>query len=276
MSFESPAAPDVTSTEVPSRSPSGRLEVCIRRPEGAVRPAIVVFFHGGGFLHRDIAATQAITGALSSRLNAVVITPMYATAGDAPFPAAIEDAYAAVGWAARTARDARWDSRKLIVAGVECGGNLAAVAAMLARDRGAPDLMAQILVRPMLDPTQSSRSMHAAAPGERWPSSCNAGYRAYLPNAADRLHPYAAPACCSRVAGLPPALILTGSDDPLRDEGEAYGAKLIGAGVSTQVSRLARIDAGPGAWTDDAWMTLTSFLAPHLAARARSAPHSSL
>ncbi len=113
-----------------------------------------------------------------------------------------------------------------MVAGVEAGGNLAAVAAMMARDRGGPALAAQILVAPMLDPTLTSHSMqyeYVTANAPRSQGACNACYRAYLPNAADRLHPYAAPSSCPRVAGLAPALILTAEDDPLRDEAEAYG-----------------------------------------------------
>ena len=273
MGFQSPTAIEVTSTQVSWRGPPGRLTLCIRRPHGIARPPVLVFFHGGGFVHRDRAATDAMATLLALRLNAAVITPMYTMASEAPFPAASNDAYAAVAWAAGTAREARWDPRKLIVAGVECGGNLAAVAAMMARDRGEPAIGAQVLVTPMLDPTQSSPSMHAAGTGVPLRSSCGAAYRAYLRRAADRVHPYAAPACCSRVAGLPPALILTASDDPLRDEGEAYGAKLVAAGVTTQVSRLAHIDDGHGTWTEEAWAALTSFLAPHLGSSTPTSSH---
>ena len=158
-----------------------------------------------------------------------------------------------------------WDSRRLVVAGVEAGGNLAAVAAMMARDRGGPALAAQILVAPMLDPTLTSRSMQHFAANASRSRECNACYRAYLPNAADRLHPYAAPSSCSRVAGLAPALILTAEGDPLRDEAEAYGAKLITAGVTTQVSRLARIESANDTWTDEAWTILAAFIGPRVA-----------
>ena len=200
------------------------------------------------------------------RLDFAVATPGYTLAGECPFPAAVEDAYAAITWAAENAHRQRWDARRLMVAGVEAGGNLAAVAAMMARDRGGPALLAQILVAPMLDPTLTSHSMqHVTANAPRSQGACNACYRAYLPNAADRLHPYAAPSSCSRVAGLAPALILTAEDDPLRDEAEAYGAKLITAGVTTEVSRLPRIEAANNTWTDEAWTVLAAFLESRVA-----------
>jgi acetyl esterase/lipase len=225
-----------------------------------------VLFHGGGFVGGSLDAIAPLAAAMAMRLDFAVATPGYTLAGECPFPAAVEDAYAAITWAAANAYRQRWDARRLMVAGVEAGGNLAAVAAMMARDRGGPALLAQILVAPMLDPTLTSHSMqHVTANAPRSQGACNACYRAYLPNAADRLHPYAAPSSCSRVAGLPPALILTAEDDPLRDEAEAYGAKLITAGVTTEVSRLPRIEAANNTWTDEAWTVLAAFLESRVA-----------
>jgi acetyl esterase/lipase len=198
---------------------------------------------------------------MAARLDVAVATPAYTLATERPFPAAVEDAYAAISWAAASARRERWDARRLVVAGVEAGGNLAAVAAMMARDRGGPTLAAQILVAPMLDPTLTSRSMqNVAAKASRLQRECGACYRAYLPNAAERLHPYAAPSSCSRLAGLAPTLILTAEGDPLGDEAEAYAARLVTAGVPTEVARLPRIESTAGAWTDDAWAALRGFL----------------
>lgn len=276
MSVPPPVLVEVTGTHVQWRGGASRLTLCVQRPATGSRAGVIVFFHAGGFLHRDVTGAAAITTVMTSRLNTVVITPMYAIAPEAPFPAAAEDAYAAACWAAANARDGGWDPRKLFVVGVEAGGNLAAVTATMARDRGTPHIAAQVLVRPMLDPTQSSESMHDTVRNASFASyGCSAAYRTYLPNAADRLHPYASPACCSRIAALPPALILTARDDPLRDEGETYGAKLIRAGVTTQVSRLARINAPDGSWTEDTWSAVTSFLAPRLHRRFAGSPSSS-
>ena len=129
----------------------------------------------------------------------------------------------------------------MLVAGIEAGGNIAAVAAMMSRDRGAPRLAGQILIMPMLDPglsTCSMREMPSCPDKAKVVDECVAAYRGYLPHAADRSHPYASPLQSSRLKNLPPALILSTDDDPLRDEAEAYGARLIAAGVRTTVRRL--------------------------------------
>jgi len=256
----------VASADERYRGYAGELALRIHRPAAGAPTAVVVLFHGGGFVGGSPDAIAPLAAAMAMRLDFAVATPGYTLAGECPFPAAVEDAYAAITWAAENAHRQRWDARRLMVAGVEAGGNLAAVAAMMARDRGGPALVAQILVAPMLDPTLTSHSMqHVTANAPRSQGACNACYRAYLPNAADRLHPYAAPSSCSRVAGLAPALILTAEDDPLRDEAEAYGAKLITAGVTTEVSRLPRIEAANNTWTDEAWTVLAAFLESRVA-----------
>ncbi len=245
------------------RGYSSELALRIYRPAGAAPMAVAVLFHGGGFVGGGLDAIAGLAVAMAVRLGLNVVTPAYTLASERPFPAAAEDAYAAITWVAVNAHREHWDVRRIVVAGVEAGGNLAAAAAMMARDRGGPALAAQVLVAPMLDPTLTSRSMqHDAANASRSQGECCACYRAYLPNAADRLHPYAAPASCSRLAGLPPALILTAAGDPLRDEAETYGAKLIAAGVTTQVSRLPRIETDADRWTDEAWAAIAAFLGP--------------
>jgi acetyl esterase/lipase len=131
--------------------------------------------------------------------------------------------------------------RELEVAGIEAGANLAAVSALMSRDRAAPQLAGQILIMPMLDPglsTCSMREMPTCTDQAKLVNECAAAYRGYLPHAADRSHPYASPLQSSRLKNLPPALILSTDDDPLRDEAEAYGNKLIQAGVRTTVRRM--------------------------------------
>lgn len=248
------------------RGYEGELALRIHRPAAPAPTAVVVLFHGGGFVGGSLEAIAPVAATMAARLNLAVATPVYTLANESPFPAAVEDAYAAITWVAENAHRAHWDASRLVVAGVEAGGNLAAATAMMARDRGGPALAAQILVAPMLDPTLTSHSMqHAAAQTSRSLDECNACYRAYLPNLADRLHPYAAPSSCSRIGGTAPALILTAEGDPLRDEAEAYGAKLIAAGVTTQVSRLQCIEAAGDTWTAETWTVLAAFLGPRLA-----------
>ena len=121
------------------------------------------------------------------------------------------------------------------------GSRRRTVAALMARDRGGPELAGQILVMPMLDPglsTCSMRELPQDASAACVATTCAASYRGYLPNAADRMHPYASPLQSSRLKNLPPALILSAEDDPLRDEAEQYGAKLASCGVTTTVKRM--------------------------------------
>lgn len=236
--------------------------------------ALVLLFHGGGFVRGGLDAIAATAQSMSTRLGLLVATPEYTLATMRPFPAAAEDAYAALLWANAEARQRGWDTKRIVVAGEEAGGNLAAATAMMARDRGGPTLAAQILVGPMLDPSLSSPSMQRfVASATHTPGVCGACYRTYLPNAADRLHPYAAPVSSTRLAGLAPALIVTCDGDPLRDEAEHYGAKLIAAGVTTQVSRQSPIATVAHCWTDDTWAVIDGFLRPRLASpRGMSRP----
>jgi acetyl esterase/lipase len=259
----------VVSASTSYRGYTSELPLRVYRPEAGAPMAVVALFHGGGFVGGNLDAVAPLAAGMATRLGMAVVTPAYSLAGERPFPAAVEDVYAAIVWTVRNAQRERWNGRRLVVAGVEAGGNLAAVAAMMARDRGGPGIAAQVLVAPMLDPTLTSRSMQCVeASARRSPGECNAWYRAYLPNATDRLHPYAAPAWCSRLAGLAPALIVAVDGDPLRDEAEAYGAKLIAAGVHTQVARMPRIEtAGGDTWTDEVWTLIAAFLDAHTAAR---------
>lgn len=206
--------------------------------------ALIVFFPYGGFIHVDLDECDEFARALAARTACRVLISSYTLAATRPFPAAAEDAYAVLKWAARNKSRLGWDGARLITAGIEAGGNLAAVSALMARDRAGPALAAQILIMPMLDPGLTSCSMRSVAGQDgaaRAADACAAGYRDYLPRALDRTHPYACPLQSSRMKGLPPALILSADDDPLRDEAEQYGAKLAAAGIRTMQKRLPPI-----------------------------------
>lgn len=223
------------------RGPHGDLPARLYEPgmSQEVAKGLIVFFPPGGFVTADLDAVDDFIRALVARTDIRVLASTYTVAGARPFPAAAEDAYAVLHWAARHAEKKRWSDSALACGGIEAGGNLAAVSAMMARDRCGPNLAAQLLIMPMLDPGLTSCSMRSLARGtERVADDCAAGYRDYLPRAIDRTHPYACPLQSSRMKGLPPALILSAEDDPLRDEAEAYGAKLITAGIKTLVRRL--------------------------------------
>ena len=171
-------------------------------------------------------------------------------------------------------RRAHWAARAsgLFIAGEEAGGNLAAALALMARDRLGPPLAGQVLLSPMLDAgmaTCSFRDAEAGPVGCKWAD----GWRAYLgtPDKAD--HPYAAPSCGSRLHGLPPALVLTAQDDPMKDESLSYARRLQQAGVTTRTctldasgwpDALAGPDAPWAARVRDAFADFFAAVAPRL------------
>ncbi|MES2325021.1 MAG: alpha/beta hydrolase [Pseudomonadota bacterium] len=209
---------------------------------GAKRDGLIVFFHSGGFVGGDLnEADQFLRHLASCSQQQLVLASCYTLATLRPFPAAAEDAHAVLLWVKKNKAKLGWTGKRLVVAGIEAGANLAAVCTLMARDRSAPALAGQILIMPMLDPglsTCSMRELKQDANAAGVADTCAASYRGYLPNAADRSHPYASPLQSSRMKNLPPALILSAEDDPLRDEAEQYGAKLTAAGVTTTLKRM--------------------------------------
>jgi acetyl esterase len=207
------------------------------------KDSLVVFFHSGGFVGGDLDEADEFLRHMSCGMaNQLVLASSYTLATQRPFPAAAEDAHAVLSWAKKNKSKLGWNGKRLVVAGIEAGANLAAVCALMSRDRGGPELAGQILIMPMLDPGLTTCSMREVKLDDGMAGvadTCAASYRGYLPNAADRTHPYASPLQSSRLKNLPPALILSAEDDPLRDEAEQYAAKLSAAGVSTTLKRLA-------------------------------------
>jgi acetyl esterase/lipase len=206
------------------------------------KDSLVVFFHSGGFVAGDLDEADEFLCHMSCCVaNQLVLASRYTLAAERPFPAAVEDAHAVLIWARKNKAKLGWSGKRLVVAGIEAGANLAAVCALMSRDRGGPELAGQILIMPMLDPGLTTSSMREVKLDDSMAGvadTCAASYRGYLPNAADRTHPYASPLQSSRLKDLPPALILSAEDDPLRDEAEQYAAKLSAAGVCTTLKRL--------------------------------------
>jgi acetyl esterase/lipase len=258
------------------KGPAGPLAARLYRAKGAAGLAdtLLVFFHAGGFVSGSLEASDPCLRALAGHVDAAVLAPAYAQAPDQPFPAAAEDAYAAIADCAAHPRRYQWTGRTLVVGGVEAGGNLAAVATLMARDRGGPPLAGQMLITPMLDPGLSSTSMRCAAgndSGEQIASACAEGYREYLPRAGDRVHPYACPLASTRLKGLPPTLMVSIAGDPLRDEANAYVAKLQAASVPVRTLEM-RTPAEAGSLVDanercrsssdaDAYAVMAAFIA---------------
>jgi acetyl esterase/lipase len=254
----------------------GRRTLQLLIPEGLTHPAAAVLLvPGGNFAQADIEGAAATGRALAQRLRVAVAIPAYSGACECPFPAAAEDVYAAAQWLSGEIRARGWNPAPLIVAGEGAGGNLAAAAALMARDRRTPAIAAQILVSPMLDPSLGAGATEVPASTADGLSQlqCTEGYRRYVPHAADRVHPYAAPLQCHRLAGVAPALLLTAGDDARHAECERYAGALICAGVSTQVIRLDSLRTPHGGWPEAAWTAITAFVAPHLQSRSLRQPH---
>lgn len=217
---------------------TGERNLHAYRPESVETALpVILYLHGGGFIGGCLDDVEGICHFLACYCNALVITAEYALAPEYPFPAAPEDAYAALLWIYRHAAALGGDTSQVAVAGDDAGGNLAASLTLMARDRGLPDVVAQVLIAPLLDP-----SMTRLGDGERLNSDIDAAtcanyYRQYLPMPRQRLHPYAAPLISTRLARLPPALILTAGCDIVHREAEIYAETLITAGVPTQVVR---------------------------------------
>jgi acetyl esterase/lipase len=174
----------------------------------------------------------------------VVLAVGYSLAPAKPFPAAPEDAYAAAVWACKHAAELNADIDRMVVAGDDAGGSLAASLTLMVRDRCAKPLAAQVLISPMLDPSMRLVGDAVRMQSDLTVERCAASYRQYLPQTMQRLHPYAAPLEVSRLAGLPAAFIATAERDVLCPEAEKYASSLIRAGVPTQVSRFAGITHG--------------------------------
>lgn len=246
---EAPSMTDGTTMRVVlAQGAQEKLEARLYVPQAADRSShdsgLIVFFPYGGFIGIDLDECDTFARMLAARTGWRVLISSYTLPAARPFPAAAEDAHAVLKWAVRNKARLGWDGTHLITAGIEAGGNLAAVSALMARDRAGPALAAQLLIMPMLDPGLTSCSMRSVAGQDgaaRAADACAAGYRDYLPRALDRTHPYACPLQSSRMKGLPPALILSADDDPLRDEAEQYGAKLAAAGIQTTLKRLPPI-----------------------------------
>ncbi|MFC0216843.1 alpha/beta hydrolase fold domain-containing protein [Pseudochelatococcus lubricantis] len=223
----------------------GRLYVSAKVPEHA---GLVLHLHGGHFNSGSPAEGQAVAAALTEA-GAVVFSLSYPLAPAHRFPETLELIYAALEALARGR--SRWVARgaPLYVAGEEAGGNLAAALAMMARDRGGPALAGQILLSPMLDACLATASLRGAQAG---PVGCcwADGWAAYLGTPERAAHPYAAPLQATRLAGLPPALLISAQDDPMRDEAAQYAARLGQAGVHVRHIERAAPTHWPQAYAD--------------------------
>lgn len=214
-----------------------QLLIRIYQPAGPGPFPALVYFHGGGWVITNLDTYDASCRALTNAANCAVISVAYRQAPENPFPAAPEDAYAAYRWVLANAAAIRVDPARVAVGGESAGGNLATVTALLARDRGAPLPVHQLLVYPITNYAFDTPSYQAFVDAQPLNTPMMRYFFSfYLRRPADGANPYVSP-LRANLAGLPPATVITAEIDPLRDEGEAYAARLNQAGVSATLTR---------------------------------------
>jgi len=239
-----------------------------RRPNKSAMP-VLLYFHGGGFVRGSIDDADPAARYFAEHLPALVVSVGYSLAPEFPFPAAPEDAYRAALWVQTRARAFGGNTKRIGVAGHDAGAQLANCLAFIARDRSDVRIDAQALFAPMLDPSLTRLGDEKRLGSDITASECAACYRAYLPQASQRMHPYAAPLESVRLAGLPETLIITAQNDVLHVEAEKYASNLIGAGVMTQVVRYPSVSHAALAAHTAALQEAVRFFQCRFAARAQ-------
>jgi acetyl esterase len=250
----------------------GAFAARIYRPESTEESLpTVVFVHGGGFVIGDIETHDNQSRAVCAGAEAVVVSIEYRLAPEAPWPAAVHDTHAAVQWAAENIDRLGGDADRLGIAGDSAGGNLSAVVALLCRDTG-PRLSAQLLIYPAtdMDPDASYPSRVDNAEGYFLTAADMMWFRDHYLGDAPWVDQRLSPLKADDLSGLPPAVIVTGEFDPLRDEGEAYAEALRAAGVEVDAQRydgmvhgffdMGPLSAGAQAATDDTVARFRSLL----------------
>lgn len=220
--------------DVLAAGPAGRLPVRVYHPSPGTALPLMVYFHGGGWVIGNVEILDKPCRALANATQCVVASVEYRLSPETKFPGPADDAYAATRWLAERAADLGADPERVAVAGDSAGGNLAAVVALMSRDRGAPRLAYQLLLFPVIAPARDTPFASYSENADGYLLTRGAMewfWDHYLSDPAQGTDPYAAPWHAADVAGLPPAMVTTAEFDPLRDEGRAYAGRLADAGV---------------------------------------------
>jgi acetyl esterase len=228
----------VENSEAPGPEGAPAVPVRIYRPKAPAQgklPALL-YFHGGGFVIGDMYLEEGRCLRLAADGECVVVSVDYRLAPENPFPAGVEDCYCALSWLGAQVKDLGVDIDRIGVGGASAGGALAAAVSHMSRDRTGVPLALQLLLYPVLDDRMETPSMKTFSSTPVWNSASNAQmWDHYLGVKRDYVSNYAAPGRATDLADLPPAYIMTAELDPLRDEGIAYGQRLMAAGVSAEV-----------------------------------------
>ncbi|WP_323101391.1 alpha/beta hydrolase [Intrasporangium sp. YIM S08009] len=237
----------VDDTTVPT--PAGDVPVRVYTASAQPRPGVVVYLHGGAFFLGSLDTHDHLARSLAAETGRPVVSVGYRRAPEARFPAGLDDAYAVVRWAHRP-------TEPLALVGDSSGGTFVAAVAAMAHDDGFDGITHQVLWYPSLDldfDVDRYPSLRENAVGYGLETAGLAPFNAfYVESGADPADPLVSPIKREDLSGLPPALVVTGEHDPLRDEGELYGQRLREAGVAATVSRYA--EAGHGFVQHFSWL----------------------
>jgi acetyl esterase len=235
-SFTQPAPPDVASVrELQASGPAGAIPLRMYRPLGSSASQalpVLVYYHGGGWVIGDLDTHDVLCRQLCDAAGCAVVSVDYRLAPEHLFPAAVDDAVAALLWVHAQAGELGLDASRIAVGGDSAGGNLAAVVAIAARDTGDVLLRSQLLIYPATDQRRGAASHERNGQGYMLTRDSIAYYHDhYLVDSRHDLDWRASPLLCESLAGVPPAFVLTAGYDPLRDEGLHYAQRLSEAGV---------------------------------------------
>jgi acetyl esterase len=218
-----------------------RVKLYIMKPDNIDgTPPVLLFIHGGVWIAGDFENHKRLVRDLVVGSGAAAVFVEYTPIPDAVFPTQVEQNYAAAKWIAQHGAEIGVDGSRMAVAGNSVGGDMSAALTLMAKDRGGPSIRLQVLLIPATDTNFETGSYRSFDTGRFLARAfMQFGWNIYAPDEKTRKNPYAAPlqASIDQLRGLPPALVITAENDPLRDEGEAYARKLKEAGVAVTATR---------------------------------------
>lgn len=215
----------------------GEFQLRVHKPSAAPH-AVFVYLHGGGWVVGDVDSYDTLGRQLAEKSGAAVVLVNYRKAPEHPFPTAVEDSWAGLLWAAEHAADIAGEGAPLYVGGDSAGGNLSAVLALRAKERGGPELARQFLIYPVTDADFTRPSYGEPENQTLLTKEFMAWFwDHYAPAEEQRNHPEASPLRAPDLSGVAPAFLVTAAHDVLRDEGEAYAERLQEAGVDVEFRR---------------------------------------
>jgi acetyl esterase len=235
--------------------PSGDATIRVRifTPVGNGPFPILVYSHGGGWTGGNVYTHGKVCRYLSNKVGCIVVSIDYRKAPKYKFPIPVEDAYAALQWTVSHAAQLDGNPARVAVGGDSAGGNISAAVCLMAKERGGPKIIFQLLAYPATDLSSfDTESYRKFSRGYDLTKADVENFRdKYLRTTEDRTNPYASPLLAKDLSKLPPALIITGEYDVLRDEGEAYAKRLKQAGVQVRSFRCPGIGHGAAYWAVD-------------------------